>query len=278
MTKVLTALVVDDEPLAIEGLCLRLDKIAGIKVIGEAADGDDAIRLCQKLQPDVLFIDLKLPGINGIEVVQALQSDSMPLVVFVSAYSDYAVAAFEVSAIDYILKPASLHRLQQAVERLRVRYGSQAQEQEKFRLLKALGDTSGLAISELENWLGSDKPLPTPFRQELVLKNSDHQKVFVNVADIQWIDAAGDYMCIHTREENYIVRITMKKLETELDSKVFQRIHKSTLININEVKGIQPLRNNESLLDLGNNVSLKVSRNYSSAIQTIINARSHSAG
>lgn len=269
----ITAVIVDDEPLAIEGLKLRLQKIPDIIVIGEAMDGDAAIALCQELEPDVLFIDLHLPGINGLEVVQAIQADIMPLVVFVSAHSEYAVDAFELNAIDYILKPANLGRLQQTIERVRERLSPQEREQEKFKLMQALGETSGLPISELEDWLETDDPLPHMSQQELVIKNSDNEKVFVPIADINWIDAAGDYMCVHTALENYIVRITMKKLASQLDERIFQRIHKSTVVNIHRIKSIQSLRNNESMLDLGDNIKLKVSRNYNSAIQNIINNR-----
>lgn len=273
VSKKITAVIVDDEPLAIEGLRLRLEKIEDLQVIGEAVDGDEAITRCHQLQPDVLFIDLNLPGINGLEVVQSLQSDIMPLVVFVSAYSEYALNAFELNAIDYILKPANLGRLQQTMERIRERLTPQERDNEKFRLLKALGETSGLAISQLEDWLESDKPLPSLSKQELVIKNAENQKVFVSASDIKWIDAAGDYMCIHTPQENYIVRITMKKLSAQLDERTFQRIHKSTLVNINYIKSIQALRNNESMLDLGDDIKLKVSRNYNAAIRTIIEAR-----
>ncbi|WP_158967338.1 LytTR family DNA-binding domain-containing protein [Paraglaciecola sp. L3A3] len=270
----ITAIIVDDEPLAIEGLRLRLENIQDVKVIGEATDGDQAIKLCQTLQPDVLFLDLRLPGLNGLEVVQVLQADVMPMVVFVSAYSEYALDAFELNAIDYIMKPANLGRIQKTMDRVRERLTPKHRDSEKFRLLKALGETSGIAISELEEWLQSpSQPLPSNYRHELVIKNSDNEKVFVPVTDINWIDAAGDYMCIHTAAENFIVRITMKSLESELDSNMFCRIHKSTLVNIQSVKSIQPLRNNESMLDLGDQVKLKVSRNYSEAVTKIIQAR-----
>jgi len=139
--------------------------------------------------------------------------------------------------------------------------------------LRALGEASGLGISELEQWLNTNSPLPNMANQELIIKNSDNEKVFVPVADIAWIDAAGDYMCIHTPAENYILRITMKKLTSQLDERIFQRIHKSTIVNINCIKSIQSLRNNESMLDLGDGIKLKVSRNYNSAIKTIIEQR-----
>lgn len=271
--KPLTAIIVDDEPLALEGLKLRLEKLPEINVIAEASDGDEAIHLCQTLCPDVLFLDLRLPGLNGIEVVQALQADIMPMVVFVSAYGEYALEAFELNAIDYVLKPANLGRLQKTVERILQRIEPKDSSNEKFKLLRALGETSGLAITELENWLATDLPLPTLFNQELVIKNSDNEKVFLPIKEIRWIDAAGDYMCVHTANETHVVRITMKKLVSQLDPKIFSRIHKSTLVNINCIKSIKPLRNSESILDLGDDVQLKVSRNFSSSIQTIVESK-----
>jgi two-component system LytT family response regulator len=273
--KILTAIIVDDEPLALEGLRLRLGKIPEINVIAEASDGDQAIALCHELCPDVLFLDLRLPGLNGLEVVQALQSDILPMIVFVSAYGEYAIDAFELNAIDYVLKPANLGRLRKTVDRLLQKSPPQDtnKEAEKCKLLEALGEASGLPIAELEDWLGSNGPLPSNFCQELVIKNNDNEKVFLPVKNIRWIDAAGDYMCVHTDEETHIVRITMKKLESQLDQRIFKRIHKSTLVNVNSIKGIRTLRNSESILELGNNVQLKVSRNYSSAIQQLIESK-----
>lgn len=269
----LTAIIVDDEPLAIEGLKLRLEQIPEIKVIAEASDGDQAIQLCHELCPDVLFLDLQLPGLNGIEVVQALQSDILPMIVFVSAYGEYAIEAFELNAIDYVLKPANLGRLKKTVERLLQRQKPKSSEREKCKLLKALGQTAGVSISELENWLETNEPLPSAFCQELVIKNSDNEKIFLPVKDIRWIDAAGDYMCVHTDKETHIVRITMKKLESQLDERVFKRVHKSTLVNVNSIKSIRSLRNSESLLELGDDIQLKVSRNYSSSIQALLESK-----
>jgi len=270
----LTAIIVDDEPLAIEGLKLRLEQIPEIKVIAEASDGDQAIQLCHELCPDILFLDLQLPGLNGIEVVQALQSDILPMIVFVSAYGEYAIEAFELNAIDYVLKPANLGRLKKTVERILQRKTPKSSEREKFKLLKALGETAGVSISELEDWLVTNEPLPTAFCQELVIKNSDNEKIFLPVKDIRWIDAAGDYMCVHTDKETHIVRITMKKLENQLDERIFKRVHKSTLVNVNSIKSIRSLRNSESILELGNDIQVKVSRNYSCAIQELIKEKS----
>lgn len=266
----LRAIIVDDEPLAREGLRLRLDKLPEIDIIAEACDGDEAIELCHALTPDILFLDLHLPGLNGIEVVQTLQSDILPMVVFVSAYGEYALDAFELNAIDYVLKPVNLNRLKKTVERIIQRRSSQTENKEKYKLLNALGQTSGISVSELETWLESDSPLPKTFCQELVIKNSDNEKIFLPVKYIRWIDAAGDYMCIHTEQDTHIVRVTMKKLASQLDSRVFKRIHKSTLVNIHCIKSIRSLRNNESILALGDYVNLKVSRHYSAALQEFI--------
>ncbi|WP_010381002.1 LytR/AlgR family response regulator transcription factor [Pseudoalteromonas rubra] len=270
MTKPLSAIIVDDEPLALEGLSLRLAKIPEIEVIGQAENGDDAIRLCHELSPDVLFLDLQLPGLNGIEVVQAIQADVLPMVVFVSAYSDYALEAFELNAIDYVLKPANLGRLQKTVTRILERRQPRQAEQEKYRLLQALTKTSGLDVAELESWLETDSPLPAMQDRELVIKNSDNEQVFVPMDIIRWIDAAGDYMCVHTESETHVLRITMKKLQTLLDETLFARIHKSTIVNLSYVTAIKPMRNNESLVTLKGQVELKVSRNYSQALHQFV--------
>ncbi|MCG7534061.1 LytTR family DNA-binding domain-containing protein [Pseudoalteromonas sp. OOF1S-7] len=270
MTKPLTALIVDDEPLALEGLSLRLAKIPEVEVIGQAENGDDAIRLCHELCPDVLFLDLQLPGLSGIEVVQAIQADVLPMVVFVSAYSDYALDAFELNAIDYVLKPANLGRLQKTVTRILERRQPHQAEQEKYRLLQALTQTSGLAVTELESWLETDRPLPAKQDRELIIKNSDNEQVLVPMDTIRWIDAAGDYMCVHTESETHVLRITMKKLQTLLDDSLFARIHKSTIVNLSYVTAIKPMRNNESLVTLKGQVELKVSRNYSQALQQFV--------
>lgn len=270
---IFSAIIVDDEPLALEGLKLRLEKIPQINVIAQATDGDQAIQLCHELCPDILFLDLQLPGLNGIEVVQVLQSDILPMIVFVSAYGEYAIDAFELNAIDYVLKPANLSRLKKTVERIIQRRSPHHADKEKYKLLKALEESSGLAISELEEWLESDSALPTNFCQELVIKNSDNEKVFLSVKEIRWIDAAGDYMCVHTANETHIVRVTMKKLANQLDERIFKRIHKSTLVNINCIKRIRSMRNNESILELGDAIQLKVSRNYSNAIQELLDSK-----
>ena len=269
--KRLSVIVVDDEPLAIEGLMLRLEQIPEVEVIGQACNGDEAIKMCQELCPDVMFIDFKMPGLNGIEVVQAIQSDVIPLIVFVSAYGEFALDAFELNAIDYVLKPANLGRLKKTIDRI-LAY-QQPNDNSKEKLLKALEQSSGIAISTLEKWLETDAPLPSAYSQELVIKNDNNERLLLPITDIRWIDAAGDYMCIHTPNETHIIRITMKKLAANLDPNVFVRIHKSTLVNIEYIRSVKSLKNSECIIALDEEVNLKVSRNYSAQIHEHIKSK-----
>ncbi len=269
--KRLSVIVVDDEPLAIEGLMLRLEQIPEVEVIGQACNGDEAIKMCQELCPDVMFIDFKMPGLNGIEVVQAIQNDVIPLIVFVSAYGEFALDAFELNAIDYVLKPANLGRLKKTIDRILAH--QQPNDNSKEKLLKALEQSSGIAISTLEKWLETDAPLPSAYSQELVIKNDNNERLLLPITDIRWIDAAGDYMCIHTPNETHIIRITMKKLAANLDPNVFVRIHKSTLVNIEYIRSVKSLKNSECIIALDEEVNLKVSRNYSAQIHEHIKSK-----
>ncbi|WP_435276557.1 LytR/AlgR family response regulator transcription factor [Psychrobium sp. nBUS_13] len=269
--KRLSVIVVDDEPLAIEGLMLRLEQIPEVEVIGQACNGDEAIKMCQELCPDVMFIDFKMPGLNGVEVVQAIQNDVIPLIVFVSAYGEFALDAFELNAIDYVLKPANLGRLKKTIDRI-LAY-QQPNDNSKEKLLKALEQSSGIAISTLEKWLETDAPLPNAYSQELVIKNDNNERLLLPITDIRWIDAAGDYMCIHTPNETHIIRITMKKLAANLDPNVFVRIHKSTLVNIEYIRSVKSLKNSECIIALDEEVNLKVSRNYSAQIHEHIKSK-----
>lgn len=266
-------LLVDDEVLAIEGLRIRLEKFEEIKIVGECFNGEDALRLYYELLPDLVFLDLKMPGLSGLGVVQAMQADHMPMIIFVTAYSESAIEAFELGAIDYLLKPISLGRLKQSIERVIKKKSNSDLRYNKKRLINALGESSGICISELEEWLQTDEPLPANYPQIITIKKSDNTKILVPVAKINWIDAAGDYMCIHTDEETHVLRITMKKLEQLLDPISFLRIHKSTIVNFNKVEQVIPQKNAECILQLSESTRLKVSRNYYAQIKKVLDSR-----
>ncbi|MFT7559024.1 MAG: two-component system LytT family response regulator [Flavobacteriales bacterium] len=265
----LRTLIVDDEPLAIEGLRLRLNKIPNIELVGECNNGDEAILMAQKIKPDLIFLDLEMPGLSGFEVVQALQSDDMPMVVFVTAYQAHAVKAFELHAVDYILKPADLERLQHAVSKALDRKISMHLNADKQKLLKALSDLSNSPIAKVEEWLDSDSLSNGLPADSIAITNPGHSTIILPVNDIRWIDAAGDYMCLHTASETHILRTTLKKLEASLNPVNFQRVHKSTIVNVHCIKEVRAQGNNDCVLVLCDDTTVKLSRNYRDALKHI---------
>ncbi|MFT4768261.1 MAG: two-component system LytT family response regulator [Glaciecola sp.] len=258
-------LVVDDEPLARD---LLLEFLAGspeIDVVGAASSGREAIAAIRSHRPDLVLLDIEMPGINGFAVVKSIQADDyMPLVIFVTAFNQYAVDAFDKNAVDYILKPVDGARLQKALLRARGRLldGSKAK---LLRAITTVGQQTrieGLSVEEaLESHSDAVGRLPVRQGDSVQLLELD---------DIEWVDAAGDYMCVHSGGETYILRCTMKQLSDRLSLGPFARIHRSTLVNLNKIQEITPLTKGECLLHLGSDTRLKVSRNYRTAIQHLL--------
>jgi len=260
----LNAIIVDDEQLARRGLSLRLQQLPEVDVVAECANGEEALLAVAQHSPDLLFLDIQMPGMDGFEVVEKLQGDDMPLVIFVTAYNEYAVEAFKIHAIDYVLKPVDDDRLHEAVQR-----AAQHREQaaDKERLVKLVMSMTGGSAASVEALADRDSRDAWPER--ITIKDgSDIQ--FVRVADITWIDAAGDYMCIHAAGQTHIMRITMKQLEDMLNPAVFLRVHRSTIVNGRVITGAQALSNGEYLLNLEGGTQLKVSRSYKERIRQFL--------
>ena len=260
--KTLTTLIVDDESLARRGLKHRLDKIADIEVVGEARNGREALKLIDEKKPDLVFLDIQMPGIGGFEVVQQLDIKTMPIILFLTAYDEYAVQAFEVNALDYILKPIDEERLHQVLEKVRTNLNQKRALKHKRLLLKLASDISGETISsfdELENKDPGDLEQQEPSR--LAIRDGG-KTTWVNQDDIEWIDAAGDYMCVQACGTNHIMRKTMKELESELDDKILQRIHRSTIVNVTMVREMESHINGEYFLTLDSGHRVKLSRTY----------------
>lgn len=255
----LTALIVDDEQLARDLIRLHLSQDKDIDVVGECNNGFEALDLILRKQPDVVFLDIQMPGLTGLEMIERLQTDVMPLIIFTTAYDEFAVDAFKINAVDYLMKPIDLDRMQEAIDRARERKQSVEVVQDKSQLLKALRakDSSRRPFYE---------ELPTANNGKLAVSDSGTTNL-IPYDDIEWIDAAGDYMCVHTKKETYIVRSTMKDLEEKLSAPFFQRIHRSTLVNFNKVTKIEKLTKGEALLYTEEGASLKVSRNYRSCLE-----------
>ncbi len=260
--KTLKALIVDDEALARRGLKHRLGAIEGVAVIGEARNGREAVGQIRELQPDLVFLDIQMPGMNGFDVIRELQAEKLPAILFVTAYDEYAIDAFEVNAVDYLLKPIDDQRLHKALAKVGDHIGRKRAQTQKKMLLKMLGDITGqpmTTVSELES-KGIDELKPKESRK-LAIRDGG-KTTWVKQEDIEWVDAAGDYMCVHALGETHIMRKTMKELDKELDADFLQRIHRSTIVNIHHVKEMQSHINGEYFLTLSGGHTVKLSRTY----------------
>lgn len=260
--KVLSTLIADDEALARRGLRHRLSQIKGVHVVAEARNGREALELIRKHSPDVVFLDIQMPGKNGFDVVRELAGEPMPAIVFVTAYDEYAIQAFEANAIDYVLKPIEEGRLEEALDRVRGNLSAKQALKHRESLLKLVSNITGEQVSSMEDIKakGVDrlKKKETP---KLAIKDGG-KTTWVPQDQIEWIDAAGDYMCVNAAGETYILRKTMKELEKELDPEILQRIHRSTIVNINCVREMRSHINGEYFLTLESGHTTKLSRTY----------------
>lgn len=266
----LRVLVVDDEPLARDLMRQLLDTFPSLEFLGAASSGRDALARIREEQPDLVFLDVEMPGLSGFDVVTAIQADDfLPYVVFVTAYADYALRAFEVNAVDYLLKPVQRERLAEAVARVRERLGQREQRepQDKGALVAAITGASRRDPGGCED--AGDPPAAAGRSVDVLPVREGDTVQLVSFEDIDWVDAAGDYMCVHACGNTHIIRCTMKQLSGRLAHGPFARIHRSTLVNIRKVREITPLSKGECLLHL-DDVQLKVSRNYRASIQALL--------
>ncbi|MEO1576176.1 MAG: LytTR family DNA-binding domain-containing protein [Pseudomonadota bacterium] len=265
----LRALIVDDEELARRGLEIRLQAIDGIEVCGQSPNGRTALEDVARLKPDVVFLDIQMPGMDGFTVLRQLAGADMPVVIFVTAFDKYAIKAFEANALDYLLKPIDDERLARAVSRARDAVAATSAVDHRSQLLNLLCDMTGEALT-LERALDyepghSDADYP----RKLSIKDGA-QTVVVDLGDVAWIDAAGDYMCVHAEGKTYVLRSTMKRLLGMLDPGTFVRVHRSTIVNRHEVKSARPHINGEYFLTLSCGKELKLSRSYKESLPALL--------
>ena len=262
METVLKTIIVDDEALARRGLQHRLAGVNDVDVIAEAKNGREALSLIRERDPDLVFLDIQMPGMDGFDVLRGLPADDMPAIVFVTAFDDYAIRAFEANALDYLLKPIEDKRLSEALDRVRENLTQKQALKHKQSLLKLVGEITGEPVRSMQEL--SEKGVPRPKKKEvqkLAIKDGG-RTTWIPQNEIEWIDAAGDYMCVHARGETHILRMTMKKLEQALDPEILQRIHRSTIVNIQQVKEMRAHINGEYFLTLNCGHSIKLSRTY----------------
>ena len=246
-------LVVDDEPLAREGITTLLQAASDFQVIGLCANGEEAIEAIDAKRPDVVFLDVQMPEIDGFQVLESLDPKRMPTVIFVTAYDQYALRAFDIHAVDYLLKPVDVERFEQALERTRKRLES-----------KRTNGTDKHLKSLLEELKSRDQKL-----ERLVVKTGG-KIFFLRTEEIDWIEAAGDYVKIHINTTEHIIRERITELESKLDPSRFLRIHRSTIVNIDRIKEMQPMFYGDYVVILRNGTQLNLSRTYREKISKLM--------
>ena len=250
------ALVVDDEPIARKGVRRELERDAEVEIVGECANGRDAVAFIRERRPDLVFLDLQMPELDGFGVVEQVGVGLMPTVVFVTAFDEFALKAFELHALDYVLKPFNSERFQTALRRAKA----------QARLSGAAGLDARL-VSLLRDARGSEGR--EPYLERVVVK-SGGRVFFLGVTEIDWIEAAGNYVRLHAGRESHLVQGTMSRLEGRLDPKLFVRVHRSTIVNITRIKELHPLFHGEYVIKLACGRELTSSRGYRDNLQRLL--------
>ena len=242
------ALIVDDEPLARRGVALRLKKFKDVEVVGECGDGPSAVEKIAELAPDVIFLDVQMPGMDGFEVLRALPREDLPMVIFLTAYEQHALRAFEVHALDYLLKPVDDERFGTAMQRARQVMDTDSKIQMAERIVHLLEERPGRYVSRFPVRVGS--------RIQVVLTD-----------DIEWIAAAGDYAELHCSGRCHLLRETMNALELKLDPLQFLRIHRSKIVRVGCVRELRAIDNREYLVTLSDGSEHRSSRTYADRLE-----------
>jgi two-component system, LytTR family, response regulator len=257
------ALIIDDEPAARDAIRSLLAGDADIHIVGECADGHTALRAIANTSPDLLFLDVQMPEMDGFTMLRQLDPARLPVVVFVTAFDQYALQAFDVHATDYLLKPFDDDRFRDAVARAKqsVRAGQLGRLSEELRAL-----LDGVAPAGPGHRTAA---AAGPYLKRLVIK-SGGRVTLLNVRDIDWIEAEGDYVKIHVAKAWHLLRETMKRLETQFDPGRFVRIHRSTIVNVERIKELQPYFRGEYVVILQDGKSLKLSRGYKEHLESVL--------
>ena len=236
----LRVLIVDDEPLARRGLRARLRAMADVEIVGECDSGAAAVAAIEEQEPDLVLLDVQMPEVDGFAVIDAVGADKMPLTIFVTAYDAHAIRAFDVNALDYLLKPIDSERFAIAVDRARQRLAETNAVSKGDALTRVLADTNAGRI---------------------VLRDGSRVLLF-DQRDIDWLSADGDYVRVHVKGRNYLVRHTMNAMESRLDPQQFARVHRSTIVNVSRVAEIRRRGERDFHVVLTDGTRIRMSRAY----------------
>jgi two-component system LytT family response regulator len=253
------AIIVDDEPTARRGVRLLLERDGTVEIVGEAAGGADAAELIRRERPDLAFLDVQMPGCDGFETLAMIDRADAPAVVFVTAYDEHALRAFEVNAIDYLLKPYDDARFAAALQRA------------KDEVRRRRADRMNSQLTQLLDYLqrNGDRARADAASERILVKSSG-EIFFLKADEIDWIEAEGDYMKFHVAGRTHLMRETMARLEARLDPKRFIRIHRSTIVNIDRLRKLSPTFAGEYAVILHDGTKLKLSRGYHERIDTLL--------
>jgi len=253
----LRVVIADDEPLVRSGMRALLEAEPDVAIVGEARNGVEALASIRDAQPDVVFLDVQMPGMDGFDVVAALDPAARPWIVFVTAYDEYAIRAFDVHALDYVLKPFDDERFRLALSRARARHA----------------DASGARRGDprIEALLAELRP-PKRYADRLLLKH-DGSVVVVLAADIDWIEAADNYVKVHARSGRYMVRESIKSMEAKLDPAQFARAHRSAIVNLARVRALDPVAAGEYTITLTTGTRLTLSRGFRDSFRERLEGR-----
>jgi two-component system LytT family response regulator len=249
--------IADDEPLARKKLRLLLGSEPGVQVVAECQDGEQTIGAVRAHKPDLLLIDVRMPDVDGFEVLAKLRSDEMPVVVFTTAYDQFAVRAFEAHAMDYLLKPFERERLHQVIERAR-------SELVKFHNRDLTTRILDLLVNKPEPKVESKRT-----NDRMVIRTGG-KVVFLDLAEVDWIEAAANYVKLNVGRESYLLREGISRVSERLDPDRFVRIHRSVIVNVRKIKELQPCDSGEYIAVLRNGKELSCSRGYRAELQRLI--------
>lgn len=249
------ALIVDDEPLARAALSRLLKKDGGVTIVGECGDGEAAVKSIRKMKPDVVFLDVQMPEMDGFKVIESIGPEQMPATIFVTAYDKYAMRAFDASAVDYLLKPFLPDRLSRALARARDRWQNRQDKDAAQRLFALL-----------------DNRYPSDYARRLAVA-SGGRIMFVAVEEIDWIGAEDNYARLHVGRRVYEVRETLQALMEKLDPREFLRIHRSTIVNVRRIREVQPWFQGSHIIVLQSGEELRMSRYQKEAVDRLLGKR-----
>jgi two-component system, LytTR family, response regulator len=260
-------LIVDDEPFARTSMRRALGHAHGVELVGECVDGTAAVDAIQRQAPDVVFMDVDMPGLNGFDVLDRVDATTMPAVVFVTALESYAVRAFEVRAVDYVLKPFAEERLVAALDRARTFIQERRNGELGRRLVNFVRDWQGdppreraVETTPKQARPIAESPRPSPAFIQRFAVRSDGRVRFVSATDVDWIEADGNYMVLHVGDIQHRLRASLTGLTVELDPKQFVRIHRSVIVNVGRIREVQPWFGGDYIALLHTGAKLKVSR------------------